>query len=231
MRQSKDVSHLPQACRNNVPSFFFPLCARHAQLRIRMKCPRGVTISSHVSAASHTCIRCVLLHILPAYSNNSESAECDSRIHSLFIARKCAWLYQIPDVSATAQRPVFVFSLLALRWIILDFDPMRKAQLQTRAVFVVFPVIVTGLMSKCYYVTEEGNITFLTFQVFTAVVISLWYFSFVFRRFGRTFRGHFQGDWCWFKWMLKWLGRKECVSCMGKLKGIWKIRIMDGGEE
>jgi hypothetical protein len=44
---------------------FFPLSC-HAQLRIRMVCPRGVTISSHVSAVLHTRIRRVLLPTLPA---------------------------------------------------------------------------------------------------------------------------------------------------------------------
>jgi hypothetical protein len=44
--------------------FFFPLSS---QLRIRMACPRGVTISSHVSAVLHTRIRRVLLPTLPAY--------------------------------------------------------------------------------------------------------------------------------------------------------------------
>jgi hypothetical protein len=89
---------------------FFPPLFRHVQLRIRMKCPRGVTISSHVSAASHTCIHRLLLHILPVYFCNSESAECDARILSHFTTRKYASLQQVSIVSADAQKPIFVFS-------------------------------------------------------------------------------------------------------------------------
>ena len=47
-----------------------------------------------------------------------------------------------------------------------------------------------------------------------------------FRRFGRTYRIHLHGDWCWFTWMLKRFRRKGYMGYMGMMEEMWPIKVL-----
>jgi len=39
-----------------------------------------------------------------------------------------------------------------------------------------------------------------------------------------------EGESFWCVWMLKWMGRKECVGYVGKLEEVWPIKATGAGE-